>query len=69
MSPEQDAVPLWDTEDDTIIYNCRCCGRDLPPGGTRRIGVCVDCIATRSYAPRRVRSPRYGTSAPIDEEP
>jgi len=27
---------------------CRGCGRVLPPGGTRLLGICVHCVATPS---------------------
>jgi len=39
---------------------CRVCGQDLPPGGTRAVGVCVWCVAEAEQATKRVPGVGYG---------
>jgi len=41
------------------IRTCRMCGRELPAGGTRRLGVCVWCVAERESEPRIVKRQSY----------
>lgn len=41
---------------------CKMCGRDLPPGGTRRIGVCVWCVAESSKVKPSIPRVTYGRS-------
>lgn len=36
------------------IRTCRMCGREMAPGGTRRIGVCVWCVAEEDQSINRV---------------
>ena len=41
---------------------CRMCGKDLPPGGTRRIGICVWCVAAeRSVVRQDIPRIRYSS--------
>ncbi len=40
---------------------CTICGDDLPPGGTRRIGICVWCVADEeNKLITKIPGPNYG---------
>ena len=48
---------------ETYIRTCRACGEEIPAGGTRRVGICVWCVAKSEHSvgttiPRQ----SYGTS-------
>jgi hypothetical protein len=44
---------------DLPVRNCRICGDPMKPGGTRRIGVCVECVAEVNYSRRKIKTPGY----------
>jgi len=44
---------------DAVVI-CRLCGKDLPAGGTRRIGICVECVANERFNHVEIPGPRYG---------
>ena len=39
---------------------CSGCGKDLSPGGTRRIGICVWCVAAEKTTSVKVPRVSYG---------
>ena len=47
---------------------CRMCGQDLPPGGTRRIGICVWCVLKQKEGENltRIPEPKYGRPKSTD---
>ncbi len=46
--------------DNSYLYYCRRCGRDLQPGGERRLRVCHSCILEAKNRPRIIGRVRYG---------
>jgi len=49
------------------VHICRMCGDDLPPGGTRVIGICSYCIVDPTYEPVTIPGPGYGRRTDKDD--
>jgi hypothetical protein len=43
-----------------VLRLCKICGSDLPPGGTRRVGVCVWCVANAKQNKVTIPRQSYG---------
>ena len=56
-------------ERDKYYGICRACGKDIPPGGPRRIGICVWCVAEDKFTVKRIPVPRYGRRSDSESEP